>query len=311
MQLVIDVAGPQLAGPLTLFPIHSAAPSAPQYLCGPEAETLGSVIIHEADEGARVPELVIENQADRPVLLIEGEALLGTQQNRTLNVSVLFPPSVAVTVPVSCVEAGRWDAPKPGARSRHHAPSGLRGRKTASVLASMRSGRGRVSDQAQVWADVEDYSHRVGAESATRALEDAHVDVQQEASQLLGDVRPLDGQRGVIAAIGGRVLSLDLFDKPSSLAHYWDGLLAGYALEAMHAPDLPVRLADAKAFAAAVATAGSQGGPAVGLGREVRLTAPGVIGLGLEWSDAVVHLAAFAVDDPPVDARPIRRGRRA
>jgi len=174
----------------------------------------------------------------------------------------------------------------------------------------MSSGRGRTSDQAQVWADVESYAIRVGAESETRALEDAHTEVGQEAQALVRDVLPLEGQRGVIAAVGGRVVSLDLFDKPSSLASYWDGLVAGYALEAVGAPDRAATLADAKAFAAVVAGASSEVGPAVGLGSEVRLAAPGVVGLGLEWADAIVHLAAFASEDQPVDPRPIKRSRR-
>jgi hypothetical protein len=311
MQLPIGVAGPQMSGPLTLFPIHSTAPCGPEYLCGPEAEVLGALVIHEAEAGARVPELVIENSADRPMLLIEGETLVGIQQNRTLNVSVLCPASAATTIPVSCVEAGRWDAPEAGARSRHHAPSRLRGRKTASVVAAMRSGRGRVSDQAQVWADVDDYSLRVGAESPTRALEDAHIAAHDKTQALLRDVRPKDDQCGVLTAIGGLIVSLDLFDKPSSLAAYWDGLVAGYAMEAAGAPDVPVNLADAKAFAAAVATAGSRFDPAVGLGHDVRLAAPGIVGLGLEWDGTIVHLAAFASETPPGDTRPIRRRRRS
>jgi hypothetical protein len=38
-----------------------------------------------------------------------GEEVLGAQQNRTFDVSVLVAATSALRVPVSCVEAGRWD----------------------------------------------------------------------------------------------------------------------------------------------------------------------------------------------------------
>lgn len=311
MQLPIHVARPQLTGPLTLFPIYSSATCGPAYLSGPEAQALGALVIREADDGAQVEKLVIENDADAPVLVIEGETLVGAQQNRTLNVSVLCPPGAATTIPVSCVEAGRWSEPKAVSRSRRHAPNKLRGRKTSSVLAAMRDGRGRTSEQARVWADVEEYESRIGTAGPTHALEDSHIEAEREAISLLGHVQPVEGQRGVIAAIDGTVVSIDLFDKPSSLTAYWDGLTAGYALEAVGAGANPANLAGAKAFAALVATAASQSGPAVGLGRDVRVAVPGIVGLGLEWDGTIVHLAAFASEEHARSQRPIRRrGRR-
>jgi hypothetical protein len=308
MQLPIAVGEPQLSGPLTLFPIKSNTPVAPVYLCGPEAEVLGVLEIREAGRLGRVPELAVENRAEPAVLLIEGETLVGAKQNRTLNVSVLCAPGTSTTIPVSCVEAGRWGTPKAGRVSSRHAPNRLRGRKSASVVSAMGHGRGRVSNQAQVWSDVDGYAMRVGASSATHALEDVYVSAEQEARALLSDTHPVEGQRGVIAAIGGEIVSLDLFDKSSSLASYWDGLVAGYALEAMRQPDVAASLDDAKAFAAAVASAAMQSDPAAGLGQELRFVAPNIIGLGLEWEGGVVHLAAFT-NTSASETRPIRRRR--
>jgi hypothetical protein len=294
MQLPIAVADAQLTGPLTLFPVLSTAAAAPEYLCGPEAEKLSVLSIREADNGARVPELVVENHGRRPALLIEGETLVGAKQNRTLNVSVLCAPGATTTIPVSCVEAGRWGTPRAGARSPRHAPNGLRGRKSASVVAAMSRGHGRVSNQSQVWTDVDAYARRIGARSATHALENAYVASEEEAGALLGEVNVIDGQVGVIAGIGSEAISLDLFDKPSSLASYWRGLVAGYALEAVRQHDAATSLTDDKAFAEAVASAGMQSDPAAGLGDELRFATPEVVGVGLEWKGRLVHLAGFS-----------------
>jgi hypothetical protein len=45
------------------------------------------------------------NGGDLPVLVVEGEMLLGAKQDRTLNLSVLCPPKARVPIPVSCVDA--------------------------------------------------------------------------------------------------------------------------------------------------------------------------------------------------------------
>src|SRR5438552_627787 len=110
MQLPIAVGETQFSGRLTLFPICSNACPAPMYLCGPEAEALGVLEVREVSGDPRVPELMIENRGEEPLLLIEGETIVGASQNRTLNVSVLCAPGVT-TIPVSCVEAGRWGPP--------------------------------------------------------------------------------------------------------------------------------------------------------------------------------------------------------
>jgi hypothetical protein len=174
----------------------------------------------------------------------------------------------------------------------------------------MGHGVGPVSDQGRVWADVEEYAIRAGAESPTAALEDVYGDAEGETRELVGELRPLEGQRGVISAVGGRVISLDLFDKPASLASYWDGLLAGYALEALRQPRNAATLARARSFTETVMKAAVERSPATGLGQELRLAGPGVVGLGLEWEGVLIHLAAFTHERSPMDVTPIQRKRR-
>ena len=58
---------------------------------------------------ASVRALVIENPTDLPLLVYEGEEVLGAQQNRTFDDSVLVASGEKLRVDVSCVEAGRWD----------------------------------------------------------------------------------------------------------------------------------------------------------------------------------------------------------
>src|SRR4051794_8775907 len=80
MELELIVKDPLVRGPLALYPLFSAAPSAPPYLTGPEAERLGVLRVSEKPGGAAVPELAIHNTGALPLLLIEGETLVGAKQ---------------------------------------------------------------------------------------------------------------------------------------------------------------------------------------------------------------------------------------
>ncbi len=115
MSLLIDtdleVGAPVRCGPMTLFPLVKSGPTeAADYSCGPWRRG------PRVDDGGVVAELVTHNHGDQPVLLIEGETLLGAKQDRVLNVSVLLAAKKATTVPVSCVEAGRWGSVQPSRR---------------------------------------------------------------------------------------------------------------------------------------------------------------------------------------------------
>jgi hypothetical protein len=45
---------------------------------------------------------------DRPVLLMDGEEPIAAKQNRVLNTTVPVAAQARLTIPVSCVEQGRW-----------------------------------------------------------------------------------------------------------------------------------------------------------------------------------------------------------
>ncbi|MGH9039572.1 MAG: ARPP-1 family domain-containing protein [Acidimicrobiia bacterium] len=304
----LEVRPPIAAGPLLLFPVFTAAASAPPYVCGPQIEADNLLHVHEKEGGgAAVPELVLTHGAGLPLLLLEGETMLGARQNRTLNVTVLCLPDVPATLPVSCVEAGRWGAARPTTRSPNIAPSGLRAAKTRSVGDSMRARAAKFSDQGEVWAHVGAYSDRHAAASPTAALEDVAQSIGPQIDALVAELRPADGQRGVIVAAGEHIVSLDLFDKPETLALYWDGLVAGYAVEAIGTTPPMLSEADARAFVDRVLGAPATDAPGVALGTELHLADGRLTGSALAWEGSLVHVAAFETSasrpDGPIERR--------
>ena len=73
-----------------------------------EALNSGAARITETSDSGTVPELTFLNESDTPVFLMDGEELVGAKQNRVLNLSIMAPAGQTITIPVSCVEAGRW-----------------------------------------------------------------------------------------------------------------------------------------------------------------------------------------------------------
>ncbi len=309
MDLDLVVKDPIVRGALALFPLFSDGPAAPAYLTGPEAEEAGVFQIGEADGGA-VPLLTATNTGTTPVLLVEGETLLGAKQNRTLNLSVLVPVGEPLHIPVSCVEAGRWGTPRAAGRSMRHEPADLRRVKTESVARARRAGGAPMSDQARVWERIAEYETVNQTHSSTRALEDVFESVGRELAPMVDDLTPLPDQRGVIVAVAGRVRGIDWFDKASTLAAYWSGLVQGYAVDALHVRGDAPSITDAEAFVERVRGTETTSAPAVGLGQDQVIDGSGVAGHALEWEGAVVHLAAFATDElSPTQRRSARIDR--
>ena len=72
-------------GALTMIPLLRPGVPEPDWLT--LAEAGDTVTITEVNEAGSVPSLTVTSAADRPVLLLDGEELIGAKQNRVLNTS--------------------------------------------------------------------------------------------------------------------------------------------------------------------------------------------------------------------------------
>jgi hypothetical protein len=281
---------------LTVFPLLGPANPEPDYLLAEEAIAQGKARVTELGGGGSVPELRFENDAELPVLLVDGEELVGAKQNRVLNLTVLAPAKAAIVIPVSCVEAGRWHMDTAEFRPAPHMMySKVRAARVGHVTASMRAGSGRRSDQSAVWDDIAGKAARMEAASPTQAMSAIY---ERHAVSVEEYVRALDCQErpaGVVFAIGGRPWGLDLFDHPATMEAFYPKLLRSYALDALDAPERgePADRAAALKFLARVGGAAATAEAAVGLGKDVRLAGAAVSGAALWANGRYVHVCAF------------------
>ncbi len=283
---------------LTLVPLRGEGHQQrfQDYLLASEAIDAGMLTVTEVDESGTVPELLAVNNADRPILLLDGEELQGAKQNRILNTSVLLPPKSKTRIPVSCVEEGRWSHTSPTFKTGNYAPSSLRQRKSRDVQFSLRACGRAESDQGAVWDNVAEHIEACAAPSPTRAMSDA-MDTLAEVLGRYHEALPYpSGTCGVVAAVCGRFVAADAFDSPSTLEAVWARLVASYAVDAEAAKDKANKTFTAKAASVLlehVAEQQCQAFNAVGLGDDLRFDAEDVLGQILQVEDHLLHLSVF------------------
>lgn len=265
-----------------------------RYLTLDEALPQGLRITETSVTGS-VPELALHNPLDENVLLYDGEELVGAKQNRILNVTVLAAAKTSLTIPVSCVEEGRWrDVSAAFAVAPHNAHPELRRRK-AEALAARPLARGVA--QGEVWDSVRDKATRMHVNSPTQANADVFVRYQRDIRALEDAFHAQPGQSGAVLALGDS-LCLDYVSRPDAFALLWPKLRAGYLLDALERldrrPSAEERIVH---FVNDVAGAAVTRGPSVGLGEDVRLRGARVIGSGLALEGELLQLCAFTSDD--------------
>jgi hypothetical protein len=297
-EMEVEVGDPVEVGGLRVFPLTGVVQAGPAYLTGPEAFAAGLIEVDELDP-PEVPLLAITNLADIPILLVEGEILVGGDQNRTMNVTVLCPPLARTIVPVSCVEVGRWGARRRMSISSKHAPGSLRAAKTVNLEPRTSDVSSRRSDQARVWEEVALQSMTHNVSSDTSALDDVQEEVEDRIAEQLDAIRTVPRQIGVICTIGEEVVGMDLFDKPATLEKYLRGIVAGHALDASMPTPASNPIHAIERFLAQVGGTESDTGSGVGLGEEV-LVRGEITGVGLYYEKCLVHLAVFPNPDPLV-----------
>lgn len=286
---------------LSVLPIHRVQrPISIVYLTLDEAMECSLARIKELHESGNVPELLLENSADIPVLLVDGEELVGAKQNRTLNLTILAPANQKTVIPVSCVEAGRWSYTSDEFNNspRAHFARG-RARKMASVSDSMASSGSRRSNQGEVWADIDMKFSRMEMSSDTSAMADMYVATDSTIQDYVDAFKATDTQIGAFFYLNENLVGFDLFDRPETFSRLFQKLLRSYAIDAVEEvvePEASPSVARAESLLASLESAEWRCYPAVGLGTDYRLQSPQLTAASLVVGDVVVHASGFLVE---------------
>ena len=287
----VRVGAPVTHDKLIVFPLYLEAAAAPPYRLADEALADGSAVVEEVTEGGSVPHLAVDNKGETLVLFVEGQELRGAKQNRVLNTSVLIAAKAKTVLPVSCVEQGRWRyTSKQFTSSEYCGSSKLRQVLKKSVNDSTLSGGGHSSDQGAVWNEVSRQMRSVGSTSATMALSDTMTDHKPYIERHVAEVAYAEGAAGFAVAVGGRLVSVDLFDAPETCKKVWPRVIRGVAMDAMEEKSEATISADeVTAAIASLRTEPWTPVAAAGAGEEQRSESPRWHGSVLTLNGNLVH----------------------
>jgi len=261
-----------------------------------EALAAGTLEVTEVSAEGNVPELRVRNSGKTPVLILDGEELVGAKQNRIVNVTIMVAPQSEIVIPVTCTEAGRWSYSRRGfAAAGRVLNQEIRYGKAAAVTKNLKERRVRSADQGAVWDGVSKALFALDAASPTSALGDGFDSRADDIKGFLENLKPQPGQIGVIYRIGGMLAGLDIFGSNKAFAEAFAKLVRGSALQALAGFNIEANavLEDGE-FLSEVLRASGERFPAVGLGEEVRFDTSEIGGAALELEGTLIHLFAFS-----------------
>jgi hypothetical protein len=173
-----------------------------------------------------VNEIIFDNNSDQPVLMIDGEEIVGSLQNRIMAQSSLVKARSSNNLQVVCVEEGRWQE--------------IGGFQTGDcsyprVRTMLTQSRHRKTDsQKLVWQEIERKLTASRTISATSSMHDIFNNLKDEVNRYLEDFGGLDHDTtGFIGTAGRYILGLDIFANNTIYKKFENRLIRSYALDAI------------------------------------------------------------------------------
>lgn len=107
MRVSLELLNAQRYRNMEVIPVRINRNGHNDYLTLKRGIRAGFVEITEC-EVSTVGTVLARNKANVPLVLIDGDEIVGAKQNRIMNRSLIVPPLTTMEVSVSCTEQGRW-----------------------------------------------------------------------------------------------------------------------------------------------------------------------------------------------------------
>jgi hypothetical protein len=265
-----SLLSPIRSGNLSVFPVvASKSYDTAEFLTLDEGLRSGDVVVTEAGQarglmrrrpgeasvirpirGAEVNQLVLVNNAKRPLLLLAGEIVTGGKQDRVIGKDRIVPAeSDPVDLSVFCVEPGRWVAAN--GKNEFHG-GGVAGGVFAAP--GVRGSAMGAQNQQQVWDNVgkskqamemvipapaaaevnstSSYARVMDNKEVQKQVDSVAEPVQRNYESVIRQLRDKNAV-GVVVAVNGEVVWADMFASTQLLQKYWPKLVRSYATEAV------------------------------------------------------------------------------
>lgn len=271
-----------------------------KYLTLKEALNKKLLIITEVSKGGAVPELKVKNKAEMPVLLLDGEELVGAKQNRILNTTILLKEKSETVIPVSCTEHGRWSYISDKFNvSDVVAAHNIRAKKASSVSANLKESHEYMADQIGVWNEIDRIAHNANIHSETGAMKDIFYAKMEDLDKFLETFKCEPHQKGLLVTINGEVVGFDAISLDSAYKKLHPKLVKSYAMDAIlqeKKKSMLPSLEKAKTFIKEAIAAHGKRYKSIGYGWDYRFEGENIVGSALIYNRNVIHTAFFRIE---------------
>lgn len=212
----------------TIIPVKSSFESGLNYISLDEALLSNKITLTEIDEHGSVNSIIAENHSPDYILLVEGDVLAGSKQNRTLNTTILLEPYIKSRIPVSCIECGRWRF-----RSSHFfagsstIPHHMREMMHKDVKASLKKRRNYDADQTKIWSIIDNEFEKMHVSSETSDLEFLMKEKMSRQEIPLYEIKFDESTQGIVFFINDSIKYFKYFSRPEFFQNINSRLIRG------------------------------------------------------------------------------------
>lgn len=219
----IELLTPQSHENVAIIPIKTDINYKIDLLTLKKGFELGLVEVKEC-ETSTVNTLIVKNNSVTPLILIDGEEVIGGDQNRIVNSTTIISPQSEMPVSVSCTERGRWAYKNEFKDSEVIANYNTR-------RAKAKASRMKMSVQSQVWSSIDDLEMSVENHSVTSAMTESYEHKKTNLNKILESFEIEEDQNGVLVIVNGEIKGFEIMINPEVYRDFHEKILKSYLID--------------------------------------------------------------------------------
>ncbi len=252
---------------------------------------MGLVTIGECDS-TNVEKVKLKNNSISPLILLDGEEIAGSLQNRIISQTMIIAPKSEMEIPVNCSEKGRNEYKSEFQYSDYIANSNTR-RKKAYNKNKLR--------QNVVWSSIDDLEKDKNTCSKTNALRDSYEKNKYDIDSYLKHFKMENNQIGVICIVENKV-GLEIFNNHSLYEKYNEMLLRSYIIDSSNKEKINISNKELENILDSINDDSFIKKEAVGLGKYYKISNSYGNGHILIYENNMVHANFFKkIEEPAVN----------
>lgn len=218
----IELLKPQTHENITIIPIKTEKTYI-DILTLKKGLELGLVEIKEC-ENSQVNTLIVKNESVTPLILIDGEEVVGGDQNRIVNSTILIDAKSEMKIPVSCSEKNRWSYKNEFKQSNYIANYRTR-------LAKEHASRQSNHFQDIIWSSIDELESQTEFTSPTCAMEESYENQKFDLNEIIKKFQIVPGQTGVLIMIDGEIKGFEVFLNSEMYREFHEKIIKSYLID--------------------------------------------------------------------------------